>query len=53
MVWEFRIRMVRVVGVKETSLHVNTFNARKNRPIYDVPAGYGRIEDFRPIFFLI
>ncbi|NTU73977.1 hypothetical protein HGB07_07525 [Candidatus Roizmanbacteria bacterium] len=49
MVWEFRKRMVRVGGVKETTLHVNSFNALKNRPVYDVPAGYGRIEDFRLI----
>jgi hypothetical protein len=41
--------MARVVGVKETTLHVNSFNALKNRPVYDVSAGYGWIEDFRPI----
>lgn len=41
--------MVRMVGVKEKTLHVNSFNALKNRLVYDVPAGYGRIEDFRPI----
>lgn len=49
MVWEFRKKMVRVVGVKGTTLHVTSFNAWKNRPVYDVPAEYGRIEDFRPI----
>ncbi len=37
------------MGVKETTLHVNSFNAWKNRPIYNVPAEYGRFEDFSPI----
>lgn len=49
MVWEFRKRMVRKVDVKETNLHVNTYNAWKKKPVYDIPAEYGSVEAFRPI----
>ena len=50
MVWEFRKRMVFLIGEKDSSLHANRYWAWKKKPLHKIPSIYGDVEDFRPIF---
>lgn len=50
MVWEFRKRMVREIGEKDSSLHVNRYRKWLKKSLHKIPAIYGDIEDFEPIF---
>lgn len=50
MVWEFRKRMVREIGQKDSSLHVNRYHSWLKKALHKIPAIYGKIEDFEPIF---
>ncbi len=50
MIWEFRKRMVWEIGEKDSSLHVNRYRNWRKKLLHKIPAIYGDIEDFEPIF---